>query len=93
MTNWEYKTVNRTRGWHTATEPRDATWKIAGDWDVDIDKVLKELGDKGWELVAVTSRSSYAGGYREGTAFVNYMTDYAGFTDGETWIFKRPKSG
>ncbi|MEW6028744.1 MAG: hypothetical protein ACOYZ8_00800 [Chloroflexota bacterium] len=91
MTKWEYKTIVRERGWDKDKTTPKAAWSAATNWNVDIDKTLKELGEEGWELVAVTSRSNYLGGFREGSNWVNYMGDYAGFTSHETWVFKRPK--
>jgi len=49
--------------------------------------MLPLLGDEGWELVAISSRSGYLGGYGGNTS-----PDYAGFTNNEIWVFKRPKN-
>ena len=90
MQRWEYKTILRSRGW--GKDDRDAQWLAGTEWNVNIDKSLEELGNDGWELVSVTPRSSYLGGHHEGSSFVNYSDDYAGFTSNELWVFKRPKS-
>ena len=89
MTTWEYKTVYRSRGWDV-DKPGDPknSWMAGTDWDIDIEKKLKELGEEGWELVAVTPRSGYLGGKWSGYVSV----DFAGFTSEELWVFKREKS-
>jgi hypothetical protein len=87
MQKWEYYTLVRERTW----EPVKGTaYAKAGKWNVGIDDTLAELGEQGWELVSVASRSSYLG---SPTSMVtNAMsTDYAGFTSSEIWVFKRPK--
>jgi hypothetical protein len=81
MAKWEYKTIYRSRGWDKDKEYPKAPWMYATDWNIDIDKTLKELGDEGWELVAVTPRSSYMGG-QGGTL----TKDFAGFTSDEVWV-------
>jgi len=58
MQKWEYKTILRSRGWKGTTRG----YATAGDWDLHPDSFLKELGDNGWELVAVTPRSDYCTG-------------------------------
>jgi hypothetical protein len=74
MTKWEYKTVLRTR------LPFN---KIATDWDVDITKQLAELGDQGWELVAIEARCDRAYSIDGRVEF--------GATSNDVWVFKRPK--
>lgn len=69
MQRWEYRTVTRKR---------EGSLRNVSDWDVDIDAVLAELGEKGWELVAVSPRASWLGQY------------HAGATSEELWVFKRP---
>jgi len=65
-------------------------------WDNDMEKLLVTLGDEGWELVAITTRSSYLGSMAasELKSYGGVVTqnDYAGFTDNEIWVFKRPKN-
>jgi hypothetical protein len=101
MTKWEYKTLVRGRRWDIDNYLPDAPWMIAKDWSIDIDKTLKELGDEGWELVAVTSESDYLGGHKGSTNRLVTGTgdtqsesiDYAGFTSHELWVFKRVRPG
>ena len=80
MQEWEYKTVLRTRGW------KGSQYKpYRGDkWNVNIQDTLNELGPLGWELVSVSSRCGVLGTDTD-------YADYAGFTDEELWVFKRPK--
>jgi hypothetical protein len=87
MQKWEYYTLVRERAWEPV---KGMNYAKAGKWNVGIDDTLAELGDQGWELVSVASRSSYLGaptGAAAGTA----SPDYAGFTSSEIWVFKRPK--
>lgn len=86
MQKWEYKTIVRSRGWDKPKRGGllGCAYMAATDWDLDPNSFLKELGDDGWELVAVTPRSSVLGGTGE--------VDYAGFISQELWVFKRPKS-
>lgn len=52
----------------------------------------KELGDQGWELVSVTSFSSYAHpGHKEMNPHGYTTPSWAGYTDGIVYWFKRPK--
>jgi hypothetical protein len=69
MLKWEYKIVHRVRG---------VQEEKTGAWDVPISEQLRTLGQEGWELVAVTPRSTDA---RPG---------HGGVTTEEQWIFKRP---
>ena len=91
MQRWEYKTILRSRGWDRDKDSPKSPWVVGTAWNVDIDKTLEELGNDGWELVAIEPRSSYLGGHREGSSFSNYSDDYAGFTSNELWVFKRLK--
>jgi hypothetical protein len=75
MQKWEYKTLFRQRG-AKGTTVRD--YVDALDWNVRFEENLSELGDEGWELVAIVPRSGLAGTYG------------AGFTSEELWVFKRP---
>ena len=88
MQKWEYKTIIRVRGWEAKKQGYE--FHVAGSkWNVDIDKTLLEFGEDGWELVTVTPRSSIMGGYNDG--YSAHHHDYAGFTDQELWVFKRPR--
>jgi hypothetical protein len=91
MQRWEYKTILRSRGWDEDKDSPRAKWLVGTDWNVDIVKELEKLGNEGWELVAVSSRSSYLGGHKSGSMW-GYSDDYAGFTNQELWVFKRPKT-
>ena len=71
MQPWEYKVLHRVRPIRTG--------KVGG-WDEPIVAELPALGDEGWELVTVITRSSEPGGIT------------AGITTDEMWVFKRPKS-
>lgn len=78
MQKWEYKLVFRHRPLQT--------WK----WDIDIEKIAAELGNDGWELVSVAPRSSCL--VNPHSSDPRYAKDSAaGITDGELWVFKRPK--
>lgn len=76
MQKWEYKIVTRWRGWKGGLGIRET-----GDWDKDIDRALAEMGNAGWELVAVEPRSDYVD------------EACAGTTTSDNWIFKRPAQG
>lgn len=82
---WEYKTILRTRGWRE--KAGNVPWHNHGAWDVYIETKLSELGEAGWELVAISPRSGILGGVYNLTT----SHDYAGYTDEELWVFKRPK--
>lgn len=71
MQAWEYKVLHRVR--------QIRSGRIGG-WDEPIVAQLPALGDEGWELVTVITRSSEPGGLS------------AGVTTDEMWVFKRPKS-
>ena len=51
-----------------------------GDWNTNINQVPPVLGEEGWELAAVSPRSSDA------------RRNMAVATTDELWVFKRPKS-
>lgn len=96
MQKWEYRTVTRRRGWKTAG--LNKSWFEATNWDEPMTTLLTELGDAGWELVSVTSGSSVLGALKAnmsemkmGAVSRSDSVDFAGFTDTEQWIFKRPK--
>lgn len=91
MQRWEYQTLLRTRGFGQDPRNPKAEWMAGNDWSHNVNEVLAKLGDEGWELVSVTPRSRYLGGYHGGN--VGWSThDYAGFTNEEVWVFKRPKA-
>jgi hypothetical protein len=81
---WEYRTMVR------AHRTRDREREIRTDrpgiprpttWDVDIAKLLPALGNEGWELVAISSRTS------------SFSVDgQSGLFTEEVWVFKRPES-
>lgn len=70
MQKWEYKIVNRERSFGLFSDY---------SWDIDIEAMLPELGEEGWELVNVIPESSAWGENNSGT------------TTEEKWIFKRAK--
>lgn len=72
MKKWEYKviTCERSTGLFSSYE-----------WDTDVESMLPELGEEGWELVNVVPESSAWGENNTGT------------TTEEKWIFKRPLLG
>jgi hypothetical protein len=91
MQKWEYLYILRSRSsdepksgknygeptaWEnqicSSTEKREFTY-------TDLSDALKQLGEEGWELVAISPRSSYFG------------VAASGFTNHEIWVFKRPK--
>lgn len=67
---WEYKVIHRRR---------TVAGVAAGEWDTGVVAQLPSLGEEGWELIAVTTRSSEGG------------ASSAGVTTDELWIFKRPR--
>jgi len=70
MLKWEYKTIARSRNYKTLNDPNQ--------WSREIQDTLTDLGDQGWELVTVVTRSAFTG-----------MT-HAGFSTDEMWVLKRP---
>ncbi len=71
MTRWDYRLIHRSREFA-------GFGKRAQSWTVEMEELLPELGREGWELVAVSSSSSWTG------------DAYAGLTTDEEWVFKRP---
>lgn len=71
MNQWEYKVLHRVRA---------LAVNRVGGWDEPIVSELPALGDDGWELVTVITRSSEPG------------TATSGVTSDEMWVFKRPKA-
>jgi len=98
MQQWEYLYVYRSRGW--SAPGKDQNYHEASKWttrifyegsgkdsaDTLID-VLTQLGEQGWEMVSGWPRSSVLGGFKAGMG----NSDYAGYTDEEVMVFKRPK--
>ena len=87
MQKWEYKTLFRKRGW----EETPATWLgqtyfVALPWPEDFHPTVQQLGDDGWELVAISPRTSVFG-----HATTRAASAFGGFIDEESWVFKRPK--
>jgi hypothetical protein len=70
MKKWEYKTIERSRNFRLLSDP--------SKWSQEIQDTLTDLGDEGWELVTVVTRSAYAG------------ISSTGFTTDEMWVLKRP---
>ena len=69
MQKWEYKVIIRQRNFGLFSNCQ---------WDIDIQELLPQLGEEGWELVNVVPESSAWG------------ENNAGATTEEKWIFKRP---
>ncbi len=86
MQRWEYKLVVRAREFERHDEHKYAPTQ----WTVDIAKTAEELGNDGWELVAVTPRSDLLRAHSGATS--NTPVEMAGFTSTELWVFKRPKA-
>jgi hypothetical protein len=90
---WEYKTISRFRdfGMDGITDRDSYRLHFASPWNlwdedgirlgrqVKMPQKVKEMGQQGWELVAIEARS--------GTA----SSVYSGATNEEMWIFKRFK--
>lgn len=72
MTRWEYF-------WELRKRMVRADGGVSG-WDNDIPKKLRDFGELGWELVAISARSDFTG------------SSAAGVTTEELWVFKRPKA-
>lgn len=85
MQKWEYMTVVRKRTWNDVR--KGEVWHTAAGWDTYIEGKLHDLGEQGWELVAVSASSNTLGGRPTSHGGL----DYAGFTGEELWVFKRPK--
>jgi hypothetical protein len=86
MQRWEYKLVVRAREFERHDEFKFAPTQ----WTVDIAKTAEELGNEGWELVAVTPRSDLL--RAPGAAQDDAPAEMAGFTSTELWVFKRPRA-
>jgi hypothetical protein len=106
MQKWEYCYIIKARKWkerqkgnqyHESDKwvnylnSQDGQSRILED---DFTVYTNELGEQGWELVSVSPRSSYLGGYlytHHVAAPDTESSDYAGYTDTEIWVFKRSK--
>ena len=106
MQKWDYCYIYRNRGWQA--RPVNEGYHTAGEWTCKLfsashngdwpyrgfQEALLDLGRSGWELVTVSPRSSYLGGYHfdsiGGATSIAQATDYAGYTSEEMWVFKRP---
>lgn len=71
MEKWEYNVI---------TTKREMRLFAKSVWSVDVEAMLPELGEDGWELVSVTPISS------------QYGESVSGYTTEEKWVFKRPKA-
>lgn len=69
MQKWEYKVINTQRS---------AGFFSSYKWDIEVEEMLPELGEEGWELISVIAESSAWG------------ENNTGATTDEKWIFKRP---
>jgi hypothetical protein len=96
MQKWEYLTIYKNRVWENEAKNK-ALFRGATPWENSIvfqtsnhpkteefPLLLNNLGEQGWELIAVSPRSSFVG-------TSGYAAALAGFTDTEVWVFKRPK--
>jgi len=72
---WEYKILPRSRG----VAGGGLSAAKAAQWNPPNLESLSQMGEEGWELVAVVSESGIP----------NNQT--AGFTSDELWVFKRLK--
>ena len=70
MQKWEYKIITCTRRAGLFSDFK---------WDKDMESMLTELGEDGWELINVIPESS------------DWGENISGTTTEEKWIFKRPK--
>lgn len=97
MQKWEYLLIIRELdfdlGFPIFKEKKIGLWhtyigQSKNPADKNIDELLSQLGDEGWELVNAWAESGAFGGISiasQGTK------DIAGFTTVEKWVFKRPK--
>lgn len=100
MQQWEYTTLLRRRGWSNERLGKGLAkhgFILASPWQHfvedkrvsdNLDEVLAWLGGQGWEMVAMSPSAGILAGEQ---AALNNSYDFAGFTDQETWVFKRPK--
>jgi hypothetical protein len=64
---------------------KNAPNAVASGWAPEMDEVVV-LGQDGWELVSVVPISGLLGAYHNSAAGF----DFAGFTNEQLWVFKRP---
>jgi hypothetical protein len=95
---WEFKFIFLVRGFEAAdsrglhqASPWSAWFEDAKPLPGPINMIskAKELGDQGWELVAVTPMSAYAA--RDYTNTGGVSVSYAGFDNHLQYVFKRQK--
>jgi len=84
MQKWDYKLLHRVRDVPNFNGP--GKYELFEDGksigkSVDTLAKLKELGDAGWELVAVSSSSGIPGS----------TGGFSGITTQEVWVLKQPK--
>lgn len=70
MQRWEYKIITCQRNYGLFS---------SGEWDLNMEDMLPDLGEEGWELVNVVPESSAWG------------ENNSGVTTEEKWIFKRQR--
>jgi len=106
MQKWEYKTLVRQRSWDVVPNQNRCyatRWNVLEEDTTQLPESItlieraKQLGEEGWELVAVVPFSSVLGGthieeeHSRRPVAVSFSQDYAGFTTEEKWVFKRPR--
>ena len=83
MHKWEYKTLFLTRYAKPESVSRTAAtpWNYVEDGanlgSIDVLAKLRDLGEAGWELTGISSRSG--------------NPSNPGFSTEEIWVFKRPR--
>jgi len=93
---WEYKRIYARRKWEPvedSQEPYSAGTRFEFMDDErnpidDFSSHLEQLGEDGWELIAVVPLSNYVGAPQ---ILDRYEHELAGFTSHCTYYFKRPK--
>lgn len=87
MQRWEYKSVLRTRGW--PAPKKNEAFVSGGSWNVDLESIFA-LGNEGWELVSIVPISNVQGNKQTWWGAGGETSDFAGFTNEQLWVFKRP---
>jgi hypothetical protein len=86
---WEYQAVGRIRTFskgqvatplQESIDPSPTGWVDKDGKSLNAEDLLKRMGDQGWELVTVVTRSNGTSPWSAGT------------THEDLWVFKRPKS-